>query len=127
MSVAVVKEYLEGFGLADRVITFDQSSATVAEAAADLGCEEARIAKTMAFQVGDTPTLVDKVGHPMGGVCPFAVKEGVAVYLDESLKRFDIVYPAAGSAASAVRLTIEELQTAADHFAGWVNIAKGWQ
>ena len=157
MSVAVVKEYLEGFGLADRVITFDQSSATVAEAAADLGCEEARIAKTMAFQVGDTPTLVviagdgkvdnlrykaqfhtkavmirpeelvDKVGHPMGGVCPFAVKEGVAVYLDESLKRFDIVYPAAGSAASAVRLTIEELQTAEDHFAGWVNIAKGWQ
>ena len=157
MSAAVVKEYLERFGLADRVITFDQSSATVAEAAADLGCEEARIAKTMAFQVGDTPTLVviagdgkvdnprykaqfhtkavmispdelvDKVGHPMGGVCPFAVKEGVAVYLDESLKRFDIVYPAAGNAASAVRLTIEELQTAADHFAGWVNIAKGWQ
>ena len=71
--------------------------------------------------------LVDKVGHPMGGVCPFAVKEGVAVYLDESLKRFDIVYPAAGNAASAVRLTIEELQTASDHFAGWVNIAKGWQ
>ena len=97
MSAAVVKEYLERFGLADRVITFDQSSATVAEAAADLGCEEARIAKTMAFQVGDTPTLVviagdgkvdnprykaqfhtkavmispdelvDKVGHPQDG------------------------------------------------------------
>lgn len=157
MSVAVVKEYLEGFGLADRVITFDQSSATVAEAAADLDCEEARIAKTMAFQVGDTPTLVViagdgkvdnakykakfhckacmikpdelvvKVGHPMGGVCPFAVCPGVPVYLDESLRRFDIVYPAAGTAASAVRLAVPELEHAAENFSGWVDIAKGWQ
>ena len=157
MAIEQVKEYLAGFGLADRVMEFTQSSATVAEAAADLGCEPARIAKTMAFDVAGQPVLiviagdgkvdnpkfkakfhckasmirpenlVEQVGHPMGGVCPFAVKEGVAVYLDEPLKRFDIVYPAAGNAASAVRLTIEELQTAADHFVGWVDIARGWQ
>ena len=123
MGTDKVKEYLANFGLADRVMEFKESSATVAEAAADLGCEPARIGKTMAFDVAGQPMLVViagdgkvdnakykakfhckacmikpdelvvKVGHPMGGVCPFAVCPGVPVYLDESLRRFDIVYP----------------------------------
>lgn len=157
MSIENVKEYLAPFGLADRVMEFDASSATVAEAAADLGCEPARIAKTMAFMVDghavlvvmagdgkvDNPRykaafhtkaamvrpdqLVELVGHPMGGVCPFAIREGVPVYLDESLKRFDIVYPAAGTANSAVKLTVPELEGAVQNFAGWVDVAKGWR
>lgn len=157
MPIEQVKQYLAPMGLADRVIEFDASSATVAEAAADLGCEEARIAKTMAFLVDghavlivmagdgkvDNPRykaqfhtkaamirpddLVEKVGHPMGGVCPFAILPDVRVYLDESLKRFDIVYPAAGTASSAVRLTVPELESAVEHFSGWVDVAKGWR
>lgn len=157
MSIERVKEYLEGFDLADRVLEFEDSSATVAQAAADLGVEPARIGKTMAFEVAGQPVLVviagdgkvnnpafkaqfhtkavmikpdelvQKVGHPMGGVCPFAVMDGVPVYLDESLKRFDTVYPAAGTAASAVRLSVPELERAAQNFAGWVDIAKGWR
>lgn len=157
MSIERVRAYLSEKDLADRVMEFDASSATVAQAAADLGCEEARIAKTMAFLVDghailivmagdgkvDNPRykaqfhtkaamihpeeLVEKVGHPMGGVCPFAVRPDVRVYLDESLKRFDIVYPAAGTASSAVRLTVPELEGAVEHFSGWVDIAKGWR
>ena len=157
MSIEHVKNYLAGFALADRVQEFDASSATVAQAAADLGCEECRIAKTMAFQIKEGPALVviagdgrvdnakfkakfatkavmlrpeelnEKVGHPMGGVCPFDVREGVPVYLDESLKRFDTVYPAAGTASSAVRLSVPELEHCTQHFAGWVDVAKGWQ
>lgn len=157
MSIESVREYLAPKGLADRVIEFEASSATVAQAAADLGCEEARIAKTMAFLVdghavlivmaGDgrvdnslykaqfhtkaamihPDALVEKVGHPMGGVCPFAVNPDVRVYLDESLKRFDIVYPAAGTASSAVRLTVPELEGAVENFSGWVDLAKGWR
>ena len=157
MSVESVKEYLSQFGLADRVMEFDASSATVAEAAADLGCEPARIAKTMAFVVAghailvvmagdgkvDNPRykavfhtkaamvppdqLMELVGHPMGGVCPFAIREDVPVYLDESLKRFDIIYPAAGTASSAVKLSVPELEQAAQNFAGWVDVAKGWR
>lgn len=157
MSIERVKNYLAGYGLADRVIEFEQSSATVAEAAADLRCEPARIAKTMAFQIGGGPVLivmagdgkvdnprykarfhckaamirpeelVEKVGHPMGGVCPFDVNPGVPVYLDESLRRFEVVYPAAGTAASAVRLSLPELEGAVQNFAGWVDVAKGWR
>ena len=157
MSIERVRAYLSEKGLADRVMEFDASSATVAQAAADLGCEEARIAKTMAFLVDghailivmagdgkvDNPRykaqfhtkaamirpddLVEKVGHPMGGVCPFAILSDVRVYLDESLKRFDIVYPAAGTASSAVRLTVPELESAVEHFSGWVDVAKGWR
>lgn len=157
MSIERVRAYLSEKGLADRVMEFDASSATVAQAAADLGCEEARIAKTMAFLVDghailivmagdgkvDNPRykaqfhakaamirpddLVEKVGHPMGGVCPFAILPDVRVYLDESLKRFDIVYPAAGTASSAVRLTVPELESAVEHFSGWVDVAKGWR
>lgn len=157
MSIASVKEYLTPFGLADRVIEFDASSATVAEAAADLGCAPARIAKTMAFLAEGRPLLVlmagdakvdnprykaqfhtkaamirpeqlvELVGHPMGGVCPFAICSGVPVYLDESLRRFDTVYPAAGTPQSAVRLTVPELERAVQNFAGWVDVAKGWR
>ena len=157
MAIEQVKQYLAGFGLADRVIEFTQSSATVAEAAEDLGCEPARIAKTMAFDTAGQPILivmagdgrvgnpkykarfhckaamihpdelVERVGHPMGGVCPFDIRPGVQVYLDESLRRFDIVFPAAGTAASAVRLTVPELERCVQNFSGWVDIAKGWQ
>ena len=157
MSIESVKNYLARFGLDDRVIEFDASSATVAEAAADLGCEPARIAKTMAFLVAgravlvvvagdgkvDNPRykatfhtkaamvrpdqLVELVGHPMGGVCPVAIRDDVPVYLDESLKRFDTVYPAAGTASSAVRLAVPELERSVQNFAGWVDVAKGWR
>lgn len=157
MAIEVVRQYLAGLGLADRIMEFDASSATVAEAAEDLGCEPARIAKTMAFRVGEDPILivmagdgrvdnprykarfhtkaamirpeelVEAVGHPMGGVCPFAVRPGVQVYLDESLRRFDVVYPAAGTASSAVRLTVPELEHSVQNFAGWVDVAKGWR
>lgn len=157
MAIEEVRQYLAGLGLADRIMEFDASSATVAEAAEDLGCEPARIAKTMAFRVGEDPILivmagdgrvdnprykarfhtkaamirpeelVEAVGHPMGGVCPFAVRPGVQVYLDESLRRFDVVYPAAGTASSAVRLTVPELEHSVQNFAGWVDVAKGWR
>ena len=153
MSVSRVKSYLEQWNLQDRVIEFDVSSATVELAAEAVGCEPARIAKTMSFLVGGEAVLVvlagdvkidnrkfkdrfhtkacmiraenvkDKTGHPIGGVCPFDVKDGVYVYLDESLKRFEVVYPAAGSATSAVRLTLAELEMAA-HCRDWVDISK---
>lgn len=156
MSIESVRENLAAKGLADRILEFEESSATVVEAARDLGCEPARIAKTMAFVTGEGPVLVvmagdakvdnprykaqfhckaamvkpdalvAAVGHPMGGVCPFAVTEGVPVYLDESLRRFEVVYPAAGTARSAVRLRVPELEASVDHFAGWINIGKGW-
>ena len=140
MSIEAVKKHLETFGLADRVREFDVSSATVELAAAALGTEGARIAKTISIYgkeggcilivtAGDykidnakckatlglkpkmlTPEdAIVMTGHAVGGVCPFALPEGVTVYLDESLKRFDTVYPAAGSSNSAVALTPDEL------------------
>ncbi|MCD7774752.1 MAG: YbaK/EbsC family protein [Clostridiales bacterium] len=155
MSIERVKNYLSKFGLSDRVTEFDVSSATVALAAEALGCEERLIAKSMAFNVKGEPVIVviagdcktdnpkfkaqfgtkavmikpdelpELVGHPMGGVCPFDVNSGVRVYLDNSLKRFEYVYPAAGTANSAVKLTLDELQTAVgEHFAGWIDISK---
>lgn len=157
MSFERVQKYLEQFGLADRAMNLSECSGTVAQAAADLGCEEARIAKTMAFLTKEGAVLVvmagdakvnnslykakfgtkavmiapdrlpELVGHPMGGVCPFDHVAGVPVYLDESLRRFDIVYPAAGTDHSAVRLTIPELERSVQEFGGWVNIGKGWQ
>ena len=156
MSVALVQEYLDKFGYADRVIEFTVSSATVALAAQALGCEEAKIAKTLSFMqdgkavlivmAGDarvdnaryklrfsqkakmlTPDeAIQYTGHAVGGVCPFALPDGVTVYLDESLLRFDTVYPAAGSAASAVRMSPQELETAS-RSAGWVDVCKGWR
>ncbi|MBQ9412293.1 MAG: YbaK/EbsC family protein [Oscillospiraceae bacterium] len=155
MAIEKVREYLAGFGMAERILEFGVSSATVALAAQALGCESCRIAKSLAFQTAEGPILViaagdakvdnakykarfaakakmlspedteRQVGHAVGGVCPFAVNEGVRVYLDESLKRFDTVFPACGSANSAIELTIPELErlSRAD---GWVDVCKGW-
>ena len=153
MSIESVKEFLTEKGYGDRVREFDVSSATVALAAQALGCEEARIAKTLSFLVEGGAVLVvtagdtkadnrkfkdffhtkavmiprdqteELTGHAAGGCCPFVVKEGVKVYLDESLKRFDIIYPAAGSSNSAVQLTPEELFTLAAP-TEWVDVCK---
>ena len=139
--------------LLDKVMEFDVSSATVAEAAQAINCKEAEIAKTLAFIVKDKPILitvagdakvdnskfksefqtkarmiqfedVEKlIGHAVGGVCPFGINEGVEVYLDNSLKRFSIVYPACGSSNSAVKLSLEELEKASN-YKKWVDVCK---
>ena len=157
MSVEHVREYLTQFGAQDRILEFDVSSATVELAAQALHCEPCRIAKTLSFMAGEQPVLIVAAGDcridnrrykdcfgvkakmmtaeelerftglQFGGVCPFGIPEGVDIYLDESLRRFDVVFPAAGTAASAVRLTVPELERAVQNFAGWVDIAKGWQ
>ena len=156
MSIERARAHLARFGAEGRIREFDQSSATVELAAAAVGTEPARIAKTLSFMVGDTPTLVvlagdarvnnpafkatfhckakmlsadqaaELVGHAVGGVCPFAVNEGVTVYLDESLKRFETVFPACGSSHSAIELTIEEMERYSG-YADWVDVAKGWR
>ena len=153
MSVAQVKKYLEQWDLQDKVKEFEVSIATVELAAQAVGCEPARIAKTMSFLVDGKAVLIllagdvkidnhkykeqfhtkavmlkpdqlqELIGHPIGGVCPFDVKDTVDVYLDESLKRFEVVYPAAGSASSAVELTLKELEKASKA-KGWVDVSK---
>ena len=155
MAIEKVKAYFEGYGMADRGLEFPVSSATVELAAQALGCEPCRIAKTLSFLVEDKPILIvaagdakidnpkykaqfgtkakmltpaeaeDLVGHAVGGVCPFAVKEGVMVYLDESLKRFETVFPACGSSNSAIELTIPELERYSC-YDSWVDVCKGW-
>ena len=144
---------LEKKGFGDRVIIPEHSSATVEEAAAALGCSPGMIAKTLSFLQGEQPVLIlaegsaridnrkyrerfgckanmipsDQVealvGHDVGGVCPFGINEGVIVYLDESLKIHETVYPAAGSDHSAVRLSIAELEQCSD-YSGWVDVCK---
>ncbi len=156
MSIQKVREYFAQWGMADRVLELDQSSATVDEAAAALHTEGRRIAKSMSFLLDDGPILVlfagdarvdnhkfkarfhkkatmikpddveRLIGHPVGGVCPFAVNPGVTVYLDESLKRFETVFPACGSGNSAIELTLPELELYA-RSQGWVDVSKGWQ
>ena len=156
MSIEQVKAYFAEAGIADRVLEFDVSSATVELAARAVGCEPCRIAKTLSFLVdgravllvtaGDakidnprykaqfgvkakmlSPEEAERmVGHAVGGVCPFAVNEGVKVYLDASLKRFPTVFPACGSASSAIELTIEELEKYS-RFNSWVDVCKNWQ
>lgn len=153
MSIEKARAYLAARGKEDRVIEFAVSSATVALAAEALGCLPAHIAKTMSFDCGGKTILVvaagdvkvnsakykqrfgakakmlsaqevePRVGHGVGGVCPFGVNEGVEIYLDESLRRFETVYPAAGNAASAVRLTPDEL-AALLPAAQWVDVCK---
>ena len=153
MSVETVRNYFEKYGMADRVLEFELSSETVELAAKAAGTEPCRIAKTMSFMVDDAPILillagdvkvdnrkfkdtfhtkakmltgdqlVELVGHPHGGVCPFAIKEDVKVYLDESLKRFETVFPAAGSANSAIELTIPELEQTSGYIS-WVDVSK---
>ena len=156
MSIQKVREYFKQFGIEDRIREFDVSSATVELAAVAVGVEGARIAKSMSFKVGEEPIIIvvagdakvdnsrykaqfhtkakmiphdqveELVGHGVGGVCPFGIHPGVPVWLDESLRRFEVVYPAAGTANSAVRLTLDELERAS-LAQGWVDVCKGWQ
>ena len=153
MSIDLARNYLESKGFGDRVIIPEHSSATVTEAAEALGCIPGMIAKTLSFLQDDKPVLIltegmsridnrkyrtrfgckakmipaglveELIGHDIGGVCPFGINDGVTVYLDESLKKHEIVYPAAGSDHSAVRLTIEELEECSG-FTEWVDVCK---
>lgn len=153
MSFDRAKAHLEKFGLQDRIRVFETSSATVELAAAAAGVEPARIAKTLSYLVDGEAILVvaagdirvdnpkfkaafhtkakmltpeqalEMVGHAVGGVCPFGINDGVKVYLDQSLRRFETVFPACGDSASAVELTIPELELASG-FTGWVDVAK---
>ena len=157
MSVEKVREYLKGYGVADRMQEFTVSSATVELAAVAVGVEPARIAKTLSFKVDETPILIvaagdakvdnakykalfhekarmvpsDEVevviGHAAGGVCPFAVRPEVRVYLDCALQRFDTIYPACGSANSAIALSPARLAEVSQNFQGWVDVCKAWQ
>ena len=153
MSIDLARKYLESKGFGDRVIIPEHSSATVTEAAEALGCKPGMIAKTLSFLQDDKPVLIltegmsridnrkyrtrfgckakmipadlveNLIGHDIGGVCPFGINDGVTVYLDESLKKHEIVYPAAGSDHSAVRLTIAELEECSG-FTEWVDVCK---
>ena len=153
MAIEKVRAYFAAYGMADRILEFDESSATVALAAQALHCEPCRIAKTLSFLVDGNPILIvaagdvridnrkykayfgtkahmlsageveSMVGHAVGGVCPFAVKPEVTVYLDDSLKRFGTVFPACGSANSAIELTVDELERYAG-CRGWVDVCK---
>lgn len=154
MSIERVRAYLRERNMEDRVQEFEVSSATVELAAQALNVKGQRIAKTLSFHVDDHVVLIvaagdakianpkykaqfhtkakmlsheeaeTLIGHAVGGVCPFAVNEGVDVYLDESLKRFETVFPACGSSNSAIELTIPELEANCDHFQGWVDVCK---
>lgn len=154
MSFAKVKSYFEKYGLGDRVQAVAHSSATVESAAEAIGCQPKQIAKTMSFYLGDKAIVIvmagdvkinnqkyktafhkkakmipydeveAQIGHAPGGVCPFSVKDGVTVYLDISLKRFDTVYPAGGDGNSFVKLTVSELEKYAKP-AAWVDVCTG--
>ena len=154
MSLARAKEHLSKFGLDDRILVLDESSATVAEAAHALNTEPDRIAKTLGFYVSGEPILIvasgnskidnfkfkkvfgrhgghmipreeveSVIGHEVGGVCPFGIEKGVKVYLDESLKKYETVYPATGSINSAIELSIAELEKASE-FTEWIDVTK---
>ena len=155
MAIEKVKTYFRKHGMEDRVQEFDVSSATVELAAKALHCEPQRIAKTLSFMVENEAVLIvtagdakidnpkykakfgkkakmlsldeveTLVGHAVGGVCPFAVNEGVIVYLDISLKRFETVFSACGSSNSAIELTISELEKYSG-YAEWVDVCKGY-
>lgn len=153
MSWERASEYLRKAGLYEHIIVPEHSSATVSEAAEALGCEPGMIAKTLSFLQGETPVLIlaegmaridnakyrarfsckakmipfdmvePLIGHSVGGVCPFGVNDGVRIYLDESLKQHDIVYPAAGTDHSAVKLSIAELERACPD-AEWIDVCR---
>lgn len=153
MSMERARAHLKKYNLEDRIHEFDVSSATVELAAKAVGVEPARIAKTLSYLVDGAAVLIvaagdirvdnrkfkdtfhtkakmlsaeqaaEMIGHAVGGVCPFGVNEGVKVYLDVSMKRFDTVYPAAGTSSSAVELKIPELEAASECI-GWVDVAK---
>ena len=153
MSIEKVKEFFKSVGIDSRIKEFNESSATVELAAHALGCAPERIAKTLSFKLKDDCILIvtagdvkidnskykarfgakasmlkfdeaaELIGHAVGGVCPFAVNDGVKVYLDESLKRFETVFPACGSSNSAIELTISELEKYSDYIS-WVDVCK---
>ena len=153
MAIENVRKYMQQLGIEDRIMEFDVSSATVELAAQALHCEPGRIAKTLSFMVEEQPILIvtagdmkidnhkykthfgkkakmltqneviEKIGHEIGGVCPFGIKEGVAVYLDESLRKYDTVFPACGSSNSAIELTIEEMEKYTP-YTEWVDVCK---
>ena len=153
MAIEKVRDFFRSLGMEDRIMEFDVSSATVDLAAQALGCDPCRIAKSLSFITPDGPILVvaagdakidnpkykaqfntkakmltpeqaiGLIGHAVGGVCPFAVNEGVRVYLDRSLKRFDTVFPACGSSNSAIELTLEELEKYSSAVS-WVDVCR---
>lgn len=153
MSLKSATEYLKNFNLEDEIMEFDVSSATVKEAAAALNCEEKEIAKTLSFLIDGKPIVIvvagdakidnskyksefhtkakmiafddveDLIGHAVGGVCPFGVNEDVIIYFDESLKRFEYVYPACGSSNSAIKLTLKKLEEIVK-IEKWVDVCK---
>ena len=153
MAIDKVREYMKQYGMEDKILEFEVSSATVQLAAEAVGCEPERIAKTLSFIVDEKPILIvaagdakidnpkykamfhtkakmipaaeveGLIGHAVGGVCPFGINEGVTVYLDECLKRFETVYPACGSSNSAIELTIPELEKISG-FTSWIDVCK---
>lgn len=155
MSIEKVKKHFEKYGIENRILEFDVSSATVELAAAALGCLPEKIAKTLSFSVADTPILIvaagdakvdnakfkskfgvkakmlpadtveTLIGHSVGGVCPFGINNGVRVFLDESLKRFETVFPACGSSNSAIELSIPELEKYSG-YEEWIDVCIGW-
>ena len=156
MAIDRVREYFRQYGMEDQILEFQVSSATVELAAQALGCEGCRIAKSLSFMGKDGPILVVAagdarvdnakykaqfgvkakmlspedtealIGHAVGGVCPFAVSDGVQIYLDASLKRFETVFPACGSSNSAIQLTLPQLENYA-HPIAWVDVCKAWE
>ena len=156
MSIERVRDYFRPLGREGDILEFPVSSATVELAAQAVGVIPARIAKTLSFLVNDGCVLIvaagdakidnskykhffhtkakmltpdevtEMIGHAIGGVCPFGIKEGVKVYLDESMKRFDSVFPAAGSSNSAIELTCDQLEQVAQNCQGWGDFCKGW-
>ena len=157
MSIQKVREYFKQFGIEERIREFEVSSATVDLAAIAVGVEGARIAKSLSFKVDDQPIIIvvagdakvdnsaykkyfhtkakmltheeahELIGHDVGGVCSFALPENVKVYLDVSMKRFDTIFPAAGSSNSAIELTCDELEQYSSNFVEWVDVCKGWR
>ena len=153
MSFIKAKDYLKQFNLEDKIMEFDVSSATVEEAAKAINGVEGEIVKTLSFLVNENPILIalagdskidnakyrkefnvkakmipfddveNLIGHNVGGVCPFGINENVIVYLDESLKRFEVLYPACGSSNSAVKLTIKELEKTSN-YKKWIDVCK---
>ena len=156
MSIERAKEHLKKWNAQDRVLEFSVSSATVELAAQALHCKPAHIAKTLSLKIGERILLIvaagdakidnkkykakfgakaamqsfeevePGIGHAVGGVCPFGINTGVEVYLDISLKRFETVYPACGSANSAIQLTIPELEEFSQS-REWIDVCKGWE
>jgi len=157
MSIQKVRAYFKEFGIEERILEFEVSSATVELAAVAVGVEGARIAKSLSFKVDEEPIIIvvagdakvdnssykkqfhtkakmltheeahELIGHDVGGVCSFALPENVKVYLDVSLRRFETVFPAAGSSNSAIEMTCDELEKYSSNFVEWVDVCKAWR